>query len=120
MAGASTGVAARVVARSASETGPGPRFRVVVSESYAGAEQIDVTGAVVAAIAHSLWQARGGDPTANWVDAERAVESLAATAPGSWAGTTNRASAPAAPEPKPVSAPSAVPVGPRHKPQPTR
>lgn len=70
-----SGVMARAVLRPATDTAPGARCRVMVCESLA-AEQVDVTGSVVATIAHALWQARGGDPLTNWVDAERALDAL--------------------------------------------
>ena len=110
MTGGNQGVAARFVVRGDGGS-PGTRHRVLVGET--GGPQVDVTGVVVAAIAHALWQARGGDAMTNWADAERAIDSLA----GEISPAPGRARL-AAPEPKPASAPSAVPGSVRR--QPTR
>ena len=116
MAGGNASIAARLTARSASDSAPGSRFRLLVSDGRSTAAPIDVTGHVVGAIAHALWQARGGDPTANWVDAERALDSLAA--PSTDSIPVARQSSVELAEPKPASAPSAVPS--RARQQPTR
>jgi hypothetical protein len=87
---AANGMTARVVARGSERSWPSTRHRIVVSRVEPGSEQIDVTSGVVSAIAHALWLARGGDATANWVDAEHAVDALclsvAGAAPDTGAG----------------------------------
>ena len=47
----------------------------------AAVANIDITGPLVGAIAHCLWQARGGDSMTNWADAERALDQLLGAAP---------------------------------------
>ena len=71
MAAGQTGVKARVEVRT--DKAPGARARVFVG---AGASQVEVTGAMVGAIAHALWQARGGESMTNWADAEVLVDQL--------------------------------------------
>jgi hypothetical protein len=66
-------IAARFERRAAGQTGP--RCRVLVSG--AGSKDIDVSCNLTGAIAHALWQARGGDSTSNWCDAERILDQLA-------------------------------------------
>jgi hypothetical protein len=57
---------------------PGPRCKVVVSGvGAAGGREIDVTCNLTGAIAHALWQVRGGDSTGNWCEAERVLDQLA-------------------------------------------
>lgn len=43
-------------------------------------EEVEVTGALTAAMAHALWQVRGGADIANWVDAEGLLTDLLARA----------------------------------------
>ncbi len=61
------------------ERGPGGKARVWVSAG--GPESVEVTGALTGAIAHALWQLRGGADIGNWVDAERLFPSLLAPPP---------------------------------------
>lgn len=39
-----------------------------------GNDSVDVTHPLTAAVAHAMWQLRGGEDIANWVDAERLVD----------------------------------------------
>jgi hypothetical protein len=55
--------------------GAGALARAFVGE---GAAAVDVTGPITRAIAHALWQARGGEAAENWADAEGVVEQLLA------------------------------------------
>jgi hypothetical protein len=52
----------------------GVSYRVVVA--LGGSEEIDVTGALTAPLAHALWQLRSGADIGNWVDAERLLDGL--------------------------------------------
>jgi len=73
--GGRSAVAARFEKRADGQTGP--RCKVVVSGvGAAGGREIDVTGNLTVAIAHALWQVRGGDPVGNWCEAERVLEQL--------------------------------------------
>jgi len=65
----------------------GPRPRVVVAGPQL--QPVDVTGAIISAVAHALWQARGGDSLVNWADAEDVVGQMLSPkpAPGASAGT---------------------------------
>jgi hypothetical protein len=58
----------------------GSSFRAVMS--LGRMEEIDVTGALTAPLAHALWQLRGGEDIANWVDAERLLDELLSRATG--------------------------------------
>ena len=93
-----TGVQTRVVSRRAADGSAVP-FNVLISCSAPTGGQIDITSNLVAAVAHALWEARGGDPIANWVDAESVVAGLISPA-ATLAQPSIRASAPI-PEPKP-------------------
>lgn len=74
-------VAARFMPRPATDQKPGPGARVVVTGI--GSRDMDLTANLTGAIAHALWQTRGGDSLANWVEAERILEQLAGVgAPG--------------------------------------
>lgn len=66
----------RIVGRPAAANGIGLRAIVTLGSS----EEIEVTGALKGPLAHALWQLRGGEDIANWVDAERLLESLLAKA----------------------------------------
>jgi hypothetical protein len=70
----SPGVTAKVVSRSGGD-GIGLPFCVTVSGGGAGRE-IDVTKPLVSAVAHAIWQARGGADGTNWADAEGVVRQL--------------------------------------------
>lgn len=52
-------------------TEPSPRLLVRAGSDRAA--PIDVTHAVVSAVAYELWKVRGGDPGENWAEAERQV-----------------------------------------------
>lgn len=80
----------------------GTRTRVLVSGVHA--KDLDLTGNVTGAIAHALWQARGGDAASNWVEAERILEQLAG-APARPAGSAQT------PEPVRTAAPERVGAG---------
>ncbi len=69
-------IRAKVERRSAGE--PGSRARVLLGDS---GTELDITGALIGAIAHSLWQARGGDSMTNWADAETVLDQLLDQAP---------------------------------------
>ena len=73
MGAAQSGVRARVESRKGPEKGT--RSRAVVSGNGV---QVDVTGSLTGAIAHALWEARGGDSMTNWADAEAALDQLLA------------------------------------------
>jgi hypothetical protein len=62
----------RVVARLPGEKGP--RSRVIVS--IGAGEELDVTGALTASLAHALWQLQGGVDIGNWVDGEALLDQL--------------------------------------------
>lgn len=70
-----TGVRVTVTPRPAGETGPA--LRICLMPPTGLAEPLDVTRRLVTAVAHALWEARGGDAEANWADAEAAVMELA-------------------------------------------
>lgn len=70
-----TGVQAKVVSRSPAPTSPLP-FCVMLACGADTGEHVDVTGNIVSAVAHCLWQARGGDSLTNWTDAEAVVSQL--------------------------------------------
>jgi hypothetical protein len=75
--GGSSGAAAPVSARFEPRASgqPGPRCRVLVKG--AGGNEIDVSCNITGAIAHALWQVRGGDSVSNWCDAEQVLDQLA-------------------------------------------
>jgi hypothetical protein len=78
-----------------------PRSRVIIGdEGTAG--MVDVTGGLIAAIAHALWQVRGGDEMTNWADAESALDQLFSETPAS---TRSEIKPPA-----PARAPAPVPA----------
>lgn len=52
----------------------GSPARAVISTSPV--ETIDATHAITGALAHCLWQLRGGQDIANWVDAENLTKQL--------------------------------------------
>ena len=90
-------VAARFEKRA--EGQPGPRCKVVLSGvGAAGGREIDVTCNLTGAIAHALWQARGGDSTGNWCEAERVLDQLA----GASAAADGSVVAPGSPIARPV------------------
>lgn len=62
----------RVVTRGDGEKGT--RLKVIVSNG--SGDSLEVTGGITGAIAHALWQLRGGDDIANWVDAEALTDEL--------------------------------------------
>jgi hypothetical protein len=64
----------RVAPRPAGEKGT--RFRVLVA-NVAG-DEIEVTGAMTAQLAHALWQLRGGLDISNWADAEALLDQVLA------------------------------------------
>jgi len=105
MAGTQSGVRTRVETRSEGT----PRARVLLTDATGMAEHVDVTGALVAAIAHSLWQARGGEAIANWADAESALDQLVGARPAP-AQSEVKPSAPAR-VPTPTGAPTPTPAG---------
>lgn len=48
--------------------------RLVAGVEGGGAgDSVDLTRAMTGVVAHALWQMRGGEEIANWVDAERLV-----------------------------------------------
>jgi len=53
---------------------PGPRW--VVTPVLAPEKPIDVTEALISAVAHELWRTRGGNEALNWMEAEQHVERL--------------------------------------------
>ena len=110
------GVQTRVVSRRV-EDGSAVPFSVLVSCSAVAGPQIDITSNLIAAVAHSLWEARGGDSLANWADAESIIAGLlspsatppppaAAGAPPSSAGAA--ASSIAEAKPRSAGKPSAA------------
>jgi len=54
---------------------PEPKCKVLVCG--VGGRDIDLTCNLTGAIAHALWQTKGGDSTGNWCEAERILEQLA-------------------------------------------
>ena len=52
----------------------GPKFRALIK--LGPADEIDITGALTAPLAHALWQLRGGPEIGNWVEAERLLDEL--------------------------------------------
>jgi hypothetical protein len=48
-------------------------MRIVIRPSMAPQREMDVTRAVVAAVAHELWRQFGGNEVVNWLEAERQV-----------------------------------------------
>ncbi|MBX3375722.1 MAG: DUF2934 domain-containing protein [Phycisphaeraceae bacterium] len=60
-------------------TEPSPRLLVRAGSDRA--VPIDVTHAVVSAVAYELWKVRGGDPGENWTEAERQVLGWSRTIP---------------------------------------
>ena len=99
---ATTGVVAKVISRSSGQDAGSP-FRVMVSPSGNYGEHVDVTHRVVSGIAHALWEVRGGDAVANWLDAEAVLAQLV----GSHATDAQSGAAPVA---KPVNSPVRVPA----------
>jgi hypothetical protein len=51
-------------------------MRIVIRPSASPERELDVTQAVVAAVAHELWKHCGGNEVLNWVEAERQVARL--------------------------------------------
>lgn len=58
-----------------SRVGQRPQARIILGDEGTPGV-IDVTAGVTAAIAHALWQARGGDDITNWADAEAVIDQL--------------------------------------------
>lgn len=56
-------------------------MRVTIRPSAHPAKEIDVTNALVSAVAAELWKHCGGNDVLNWMEAERFVHSLAAQEP---------------------------------------
>jgi hypothetical protein len=54
---------------------------VTISPSNAPDRELDITGALVAAVAAELWRNFGGNDVLNWMEAERFVQSLMVKAP---------------------------------------
>jgi hypothetical protein len=61
-------------------------MRIVIRPSASPERELDVTGAIVAAVAHELWKHGGGNEVLNWVEAERHVARLIPGASGIPAG----------------------------------
>lgn len=104
---AQTTIRTRVETRAAG-TG-GTRARVLLGDAGTSL-QIDVTGGLVAAIAHSLWQARGGDPAANWFEAEGVLDQLLGAANAPVQSEVKPAARAAAPAPAAPLPPAPVPI----------
>ena len=51
-------------------------MRVSVRPSMAPDREVDLTQALVGAVAHELWKACGGNEVVNWLEAERIVARL--------------------------------------------
>ena len=73
-------------------------MRVTITPSSNPTQQIDVTQALIGAVAGELWKHCGGNDVLNWVEAERFVESLALPPK---ALEPERKSRPATPIPRP-------------------
>ncbi len=99
MAGIQTSLRARVEPRL--EGGP----RVVLTEGSGVGSQVDLTSGLVAAIAHALWQARGGDDLTNWAEAEAVLGQLVGGGP---AQSEVKPMPSRMPTPTPSSSPSQV------------
>lgn len=64
-------------------------MRIVIRTSTGPQRELDVTQAVVSAVAYALWQNFGGNATLNWMEAERQLIRLMGPdrpAPGRAAG----------------------------------
>jgi hypothetical protein len=59
--------------------------------SGVGNRELDVTGNLTGAIAHALFQARGGDSASNWVEAERILDQLCGMSQGPISAAVNEA-----------------------------
>jgi hypothetical protein len=68
--------ALRVERRGEGSMEGGPQVRILLTSLPGGREDVDLTRSFTGGVAHALWMARGGDDTANWVEAERLVEQL--------------------------------------------
>jgi hypothetical protein len=75
-------------------------MRVTMRPSAAPDRELDLSHALVSAVAAELWRNFGGNEVVNWMEAERFVESLLMSGP----------TASAAPEPRTIE------PRPRHKP----
>jgi len=51
-------------------------MRIVIRPSTAPDRELDITHALVAAVAAELWKASGGNDVVNWMEAERQVAHL--------------------------------------------
>jgi hypothetical protein len=106
-AGAARTPEVRVAARESEATGPAARI-YLRTESRG---EVDLTPCLTAAIAHCLWEARGGADVDNWVEAERVLCAIAGVKPPPAAGG-KRESGAAGPLPEP-SGPMPVVTTPR-------
>jgi hypothetical protein len=61
-------------------------MKIMIRPSASPEREIDVTQAVVAAVAHALWKDGGGNAVLNWVEAERHVARLLRGVPSNRAG----------------------------------
>jgi len=61
-------------------------MRIVIRPAGSPHRELDVTQAIVAAVAHELWKHQGGNEVLNWVEAERQVARLIPGAAGPRAG----------------------------------
>jgi hypothetical protein len=57
-------------------------MRIVIRPAGSPHRELDVTNAIVAAVAHELWKHQGGNEVLNWVEAERQVARLIPAAAG--------------------------------------
>ena len=51
-------------------------MRIVIRPSASPERELDVTPAIIAAVAHALWAQGGGNDVLNWLEAERHVARL--------------------------------------------
>ena len=56
-------------------------MRVAIRPSVSPHRELDVTDALIAAVAYELWKNGGGNEVLNWLEAERFVARLASGSP---------------------------------------
>jgi hypothetical protein len=89
----------------------GPAARVFLTGT--GRDDVELTGCLTAAMAHCLWQARGGDDVDNWCQAERLLADLLGVKPPPRRSEQGEQASGPIPEPAaplPVSVPRRVPI----------
>lgn len=63
-----------------------PRPGRIVVHPFHSPEGLDVTDAIIAAIAHEIWKVHGGNAVLNWLDAERCLAEVMARRVSAHAG----------------------------------